>query len=142
MPSFQASSLEHARCKIQMPFYLVTHTALVEAEDEVGAAEKVMANLQTEPRMTFTVKLDENSIKHVSVTRRPSVADGMSTVQPAIESGAVMPRDIAGSKPVQEDQPVAESVTKPNRSAGKIGAIFLALCFAACVLAGLFHFVF
>lgn len=131
---------KHVRCEIQMPFYLVTHTALVEAEDETGAAEKVMADLQTEARMTFTVKLDEHSIKHVSVNRRQSVVDDKSIAQPVVEENSVIRRDPAGSRPMRDDRPADDGLGKQKPSFGTIGVTFSALCVAACVLAGLLYF--
>ncbi len=118
-----------------MPFYVVTYTALVESEDEVGAAEKVMANLQVEPRMTFAVKLDEHSTKHISVTRQAVAADGTSTSRPADTDCFA---DKIGSGLEQENH--AAAVSRPARSVGLIGAIVLAISFGACGLAGLFHF--
>lgn len=123
-----------------MPFYLVTHTVLVEAEDEVGAAEKVMADLQVKPRMTFSVKLDENSIKHVSVTRQTNVADRSPAAKPAIDETAEVTAEIAGSDPEQEDQSVAHGTNGEARSIGAIAVVCLAFAFAACGLAGLAHF--
>jgi len=39
-----------------MPYYLVTQTSLVEAEDEVGAAGKVLEKLRSDHSVTFAVK--------------------------------------------------------------------------------------
>ncbi len=124
-----------------MPFYLVTYTALVEAEDEVGAAEKVMANLQIEPRMTFTVKLDENSIKHVSLTRQMSAVEEMVTERHPIHQDLGHSADVSGSRSVQNDKPAIDATAKPSGSAGMFGAIFLALSLFVLGLVGLFHFI-
>lgn len=119
-----------------MPFYLVTYTGLVEAEDEVGAAEKVMEKLQIEPRLTFAVKLDENSIKHVSVDRRSEVAHEVPSARSSLDAGAGMP----ASQAMQRAEAMGGDAAKPATSVGVIGAVFLALSFAACGIAGLFHF--
>lgn len=123
-----------------MSFYLVTYTALVEADDEIAAAEKVASDLQVENRMTFTVKRDENSIKHVSVTRQADVLDERSAAQPAINATTAAVGDGPGSGSVEDVQPAVADLAKPKSSAGRIGAVFLALSFVACGLAGLFHF--
>lgn len=120
-----------------MPFYLVTYTALVDAEDEVAAAEKVAADLKVEQRMTFTVKRDENSIKHVSVTRRADVPDDRSAEQPVIHAASETPADEPGSG--RDDQPSTSGHVAPRSSAGMIGTVLLALSVAACGLFGLFH---
>lgn len=52
-----------------MPFYLVSHTALTEADDEVGAAQQVLAKLQHEQQVDFTVKFDEQTVSYISVSR-------------------------------------------------------------------------
>ena len=140
MHAFPNLSIDIRGCEIQMPFYLVTHTALVEAEDEVGAAEKVMADLLVKPRMTFSVKLDENSIKHVSVTRQTDVADRSPAAKPAIDEMAGVADEIAGSEPAQQDQPVVHGTNGQARSIGMIAVVCLAFAFAACGLAGLAHF--
>lgn len=123
-----------------MPFYLVTYTGLVEAEDEVEAAGKVMEKIQTEPRLTFAVKLDENSIKHVSVTRKTEVTHDVSPVQPSSDAGSNTPAKISESQVTQAAEAMVGGTSKPATSVGVIGAVFLALSFAACGIAGLFHF--
>lgn len=50
-----------------MPFYLVTHTSLIEAENEVHAAEKAVADLRTGQAATVAVKSDETTVRHVRV---------------------------------------------------------------------------
>lgn len=54
-----------------MPFYLVTQTSLVEAEDEVAAAEKSFRQILDAEHVPFSVKFDEQTITLVSV-RAPS----------------------------------------------------------------------
>lgn len=120
-----------------MPFYLVTYTGLVEAEDEVGAAGKVMEKLQSEPRMTFAVKLDENSVKHVSVTRKAVPAEEAPSAQPSMDFGDEMP----ASQMMPEAEAVAGDIARPRTSAGVIGAVVLAVCgIAVCGIAVLVHF--
>ncbi|WP_262928010.1 hypothetical protein [Rhizobium wenxiniae] len=42
-----------------MPFYLVTQTLLVEAENEQEAAEKAAARVRSGEKITVSVKADE-----------------------------------------------------------------------------------
>lgn len=66
-----------------MPYYLVTHTSLVEAENEVKAAEQVLMNLRSDDGVQFQVKFDEATIKAVVVAS----ADGGEGKKPAMEDG-------------------------------------------------------
>lgn len=50
-----------------MPFYLVTQTLLVEAEDEQDAAEKGAARIRSGEKITVSVKADETTITHIIV---------------------------------------------------------------------------
>jgi hypothetical protein len=50
-----------------MPYYLVTHTSLVESE-EVKAAQKVRAKLKSDIAVEFTVKFDDENIRQVTVS--------------------------------------------------------------------------
>ncbi len=124
----------------KMPFYIVTYTALVDAEDEVDAAEKAMNDLQVKPQLKFAVKFDESSIKHVSVRRQTTAVGEEQGVQAAVASDAEVSSDISGVETKQEDQSTPEKVANATPSSGAIGAILLALSFAGCVLFGLFHF--
>lgn len=50
-----------------MPFFLVTQTSLVEAQDEQEAAQKGIDRLRSGGEVTVAVKSDETTIKHVVV---------------------------------------------------------------------------
>lgn len=50
-----------------MPYYLVTHTSLVEGENEVKAAQMVLAKLKADHEVQFLVKFDEATIHTVKV---------------------------------------------------------------------------
>lgn len=50
-----------------MPFYLVTQTLLVEAENDEDAAQKAAARIRSGEKMTVSVKADETSITHIAV---------------------------------------------------------------------------
>lgn len=55
-----------------MPYYLVTHTALVHGDDEIKAAEKVLAKLHSERSLQFSVKSDEVTSQTVTVLNEGS----------------------------------------------------------------------
>lgn len=65
-----------------MQFYLVTHTSLLEAENEVHAAEKAIADLRSGQATTVAVKSDETSVRHVRV----SPATVMTPSQPRLKA--------------------------------------------------------
>lgn len=50
-----------------MPFYLVTQTSLVEADNEQAAAQKSVEKLRAGGPLTVAVKSDETTITHVVV---------------------------------------------------------------------------
>lgn len=50
-----------------MPYFLVTHTSLIEAEDELQAAKMTVANLKAGRSLTFDVRIDEYNSKHITI---------------------------------------------------------------------------
>ncbi|AXV17926.1 hypothetical protein CYG48_19280 (plasmid) [Neorhizobium sp. SOG26] len=67
-----------------MPYYLVTQTSLVEANDEVAAARQVADTLQNARSINFTVKFDESSVHQIKVNR-PKPAKPVTPDLPAEE---------------------------------------------------------
>jgi hypothetical protein len=53
-----------------MPFFLVTQTSLVEAQDEQEAAQTGVDRLRSGGQVTVAVKSDETTITHVVVAAR------------------------------------------------------------------------
>lgn len=53
-----------------MPFFLVTQTSLVEAQDEQEAAQTAFDRLRSGGQVTVAVKSDETTITHVVVAAR------------------------------------------------------------------------
>jgi len=54
-----------------MPFYLVTHTSLVEADDEQAAAQKAVDQIRAGGAVKVTVKSDETTVYHIEVAPKP-----------------------------------------------------------------------
>lgn len=50
-----------------MPFFLVTHTSLVEADNETSAAEKAVGDVRSGHQLTVMVKADEHTVTQVTV---------------------------------------------------------------------------
>lgn len=83
-----------------MPYYLVTHTSLVEGENEVKAAQKVLAKLRSDSSVEFLVKFDE------SITRQVPVVD-------AVTSQAALASSQSDQSQFLEDVPKATSESIP-----------------------------
>lgn len=76
-----------------MPFYLVTHTSLVEAKDEKSAAQTAIAKVQSGGRFKVTVKSDEATTAHFDIEAWPEehCAASPPLQEPADESGSGTP---------------------------------------------------
>ena len=71
-----------------MPFFLVTHTSLVEAEDEAGAAEKAYHKISGSDQLSFEVRADESSVRHVTIsTMNRDRSEGGEALSPLVHSG-------------------------------------------------------
>jgi hypothetical protein len=79
-----------------MPFYLVTQTLLVEAENEQDAAEKGAARVRSGEKITFSVKADETNITHITVAAAVDVARPVSfpTANASKQSHTVKPETV------------------------------------------------
>jgi hypothetical protein len=64
-----------------MPFYLVTQTLLVEAENDEDAAEKAATRIRSGEKVTVSVKADETTIAHITVA---ATVDARRPVSPPI----------------------------------------------------------
>lgn len=71
-----------------MPFYLVTQTLLVEAENEHDAAETGAAQLRSGAKITVSVTSDETTITHITVA---ATGDGQPPVLHPIVEAAEQP---------------------------------------------------
>jgi len=76
-----------------MPFYLVTHTSLVEADNEKSAAQTAIAKVQSGGRFKVTVKSDEATTAHFDIEAWPKENCAISPPfqEPADESGSGTP---------------------------------------------------
>jgi hypothetical protein len=69
-----------------MPFFLVTQTSLVEAQDEQEAAQTGVDGLRSGGQVTVAVKSDETTITHIVVAARveqPLPASPSETINPS-----------------------------------------------------------
>ena len=73
-----------------MPFYLVTHTSLVEADDEQAAAQKGVDQVRAGGAVTVAVKSDETTIHHIDVAPKVEKQCG-SPIDPLAPYGTLRP---------------------------------------------------
>ena len=75
-----------------MPFFLVTQTSLVEAQDEQEAVQKGVDSLRSGGQVTVAVKSDETTITHVvvaAVVEEPLSISPSEAVNPFPSSVAI-----------------------------------------------------
>jgi hypothetical protein len=59
-----------------MPFYLVTQTSLIEADDENAAAQKAIDQIRSGKQVTVSVKFDETTLSHIVVPAKSEAEPG------------------------------------------------------------------
>ncbi len=71
-----------------MPFFLVTQTSLIEAQDEQEAAQTGVARLRSGGQVTVSVKSDETMVTHIVVDARDEQPHQISPSQGVNPSSA------------------------------------------------------
>jgi hypothetical protein len=92
-----------------MPYFLVTHTALIEAEDEEAAAASAFENIVQSDRVKFEVRADEQTIKQVTIPTKRVTLPGLA--------GA----GVSVSQPLPPEQ--KKIIHEGNETAGEICAL-------------------
>ncbi|NKK81345.1 hypothetical protein ELI13_31445 (plasmid) [Rhizobium ruizarguesonis] len=75
-----------------MPFFLVTQTSLVEAQDEQEAAQTGVDRLRSGGQVTVAVKSDETTVTHVVVAalvEQPLPVSPAETINPSPSTVAI-----------------------------------------------------
>lgn len=88
-----------------MPFYLVTQTSLVEADDVQAAAQKAVDNIRAGGRLTVGVKSDERTVTHVAVAAAIATQIEVARIPPVFDE--VM-------QPVSEDVALSSDTSQPS----------------------------
>lgn len=115
-----------------MPYFLVTHTSLVEAEDETAAAVKAYEKIAASEAVSFSVKSDQQQPKQVRI----AIGRVTDTAPMAIAT-AQEPEEMRGaadrSQPV--DEPVLQQASPKASSSGMLcgSAVGAIVVFAAIV---------
>ncbi|KQV83418.1 hypothetical protein ASC90_20980 [Rhizobium sp. Root1220] len=88
-----------------MPFYLVTQTSLIEADDEQAAAQTAVDQIRSGSKVAVTVKSDETTVSHIVVPAKQAI----SIVAPVAHP------DASGQIPATSPAPL--SVAETDRKA-------------------------
>lgn len=120
-----------------MAHYLVTHTSLVEAKDETGAAEQALVTLSSPGPVTLMVTLDNETFTKVVVDRRDASEPGSPSPAPCLDHPNEGDKtDERGEAPIgtATSGPSfivdAASKLERSRSAGYVAAGSLGFCLA------------
>jgi hypothetical protein len=81
-----------------MPYYLVTQTSLIEAEDEHAAAQKVIDQIRSGVQITVSVQSDETKVLPVVVSSKTYLECIGSVMNPSTE-GPSVPTSVASPRP-------------------------------------------
>lgn len=118
-----------------MPFYLVTHRSLVEADTDQDAAVKDLEKIEAGGKLSFEVKFDEDTVTQVVVTRERAIPkSGEMSKPPERREDAATSIVTAPGSPHSTDEGaqvafVPELPGRPDRKTAIIVAIVLAgLC--------------
>lgn len=117
-----------------MPFLLVNHTSLVEADDEIAAAERTLTRLRDGGAVTFTVKFDEENVHQVVVRVAQALPPpDWHPVEPEVAASDALENTPA----LIDDRDVPIATMNRDRLSGAITsllifAVGLSLGFGAC----------
>ncbi|WP_149343476.1 hypothetical protein [Neorhizobium sp. P12A] len=112
-----------------MPYFLVTHTSLVEADDAAAAAKTVVRNLRDGKDIAFTVKFDDENVRQVVVSARDLDLAEARFDRTVPESGMPGAETFEG-KPIDNEThftPVGRTVGLSAMLCGAVGLIALGI---------------
>ena len=95
IPSYQQFRRLHIHAttlkRWRMPYFLVSHSVLVEADDEETAAAKVYGDICDKENITFSVTADEQVTTRITIpTRTRTELYDASSVPPSRQEGALV----------------------------------------------------
>lgn len=117
-----------------MPYFLVTHTSLIEAKDELQAVDKTVDKIKAGRSLTFDVRIDEYNSKHITIPASDisgaNIADVAMT--PQVEAASTSEENISPPELHQQQQDTKE-LAKAETGHGTVQKISL---FVAGLVAG------
>jgi len=117
-----------------MPYYLVTHTSLVEGKDEAEAAEKVAEKLKSDTEVEFTVKSDGDNVRRVKVASPSTAKLTLPAADDRQQTFEVSEEPSCGELRVDDEPETAGSTAAPLKTSGTIFGVGL---FAAGISIGI-----
>lgn len=110
-----------------MPFFLVTHRSLIEADSDREAAVRALEKIENTDKLAFEVRLDEANITHVvldarRVEREPSENDERLA---SSEQREVLIAPADAGQHLMGSSPPAGELMRPDKATAAIVAIFL-----------------
>lgn len=127
-----------------MPFYLVTHRSLVEADSDHEAAVKALEKIEDGGKLDFEVKLDEATITHVVIsgrkTSKPSPeSQERLAVSDDIQSVMDLPSAVTTAREhLAENRPAQLELKRPDGRTTTIVSLFLGGLVVMTMLLGKF----
>ena len=108
----------------RMPFFLVTHRSLVEADSEQAAAVKALDKIESSRKLEFEVKFDETTITCVMLDRALEEMDSSSPEGQALHQKPFAGTTNAGQSP-DENLSRTTIPERPNARTTTMVAAFL-----------------
>lgn len=99
-----------------VPFYLVTHTSLIEAESEEAAAVSALDKIKAAEKLTFGVTIDSKEIHHV-------VVDGGFQSASVDDVARAMETDLSGAAGLADNEQFPRPVQAPNNTPDSVGPL-------------------
>lgn len=114
-----------------MPFYLVTHRSLVEANSDHEAVVKALEKIEDGGKLDFEVKFDEATITHVVISgRKASKPSPESQEKLAVSEETQSVMELPGAvttteEHLPENRPAQLESKRPDRRTTTIVSLFL-----------------
>ena len=127
-----------------MPFFLVTHRSLVEADSDHEAVVKALEKIENGGKLDFEVKFDEATITHVVIsgrnTAKPSPkSQEKSTVSEHTQSVSELPSAVTTTEEyLAESRSALLELRRPDRRTTTIVSLFLGGLVVMMMLLGTF----
>lgn len=127
-----------------MPFYLVTHRSLVEANSDHEAVVKALEKIEDGGKLDFEVKFDEATITHVVISgRKTSKPSPESREKLAVSEDTQSVMELPGAVTITEghlpeNRPPQLELKRPDRRTTTIVSLFLGGLVVMTMLLGTF----
>lgn len=127
-----------------MPFYLVTHRSLVEADSDHEAVVKALEKIEDGGKLDFEVKFDEATITHVVISGRKTSKSSPESQEKLVvsedtQSVMELPDAVTTTEEhLPEHRPAQLELKRPDRRTTTIVSLFLGGLVVMTMLLGTF----